>query len=128
MNRPKILTIDDETEFTNMISEYFGARGYEVLIASRGVKGIEIIQNEKPDIVLLDLKMPGVDGDQLVTQLKRIHPAAKAIVITGFIDDGRTKKRLEEAGIYAYLEKPISSLKDLELLIAKALEKKDRTD
>lgn len=121
--KAKILTIDDEVGFTGMITEYFSARGYQVFVASRGVKGIEIIQNEKPDIVLIDLKMPGIDGDQVVSQLKSIHPEAKPIIITAFIDEGKTKKRLEEAGVYAYFEKPLSSLKDLEDTIEQALKK-----
>ena len=121
MKKAKILTIDDEVEFTNMIAEYFGVRGYEVLVASRGVKGIEIIRNEKPDVVLIDLKMPGIDGDQIVDQLKRIHPQAKSIIITAFIDEGKTKRRLENEGVYAYFEKPLSSLKDLEAVVERAL-------
>jgi two-component system response regulator (stage 0 sporulation protein F) len=121
MAKAKILTIDDEAEFTGMIEEYFKARGYDVFVASRGVRGIELIKQEKPDIVLIDLKMPGIDGDQVVTQLKTIHPKAKSIIITAFIDEGRTKKRLEEAGVYAYFEKPLSSLKDLESAIEGAL-------
>lgn len=121
MAKAKILTIDDEVEFTGMIKEYFTTRGYEVFIAERGVKGIDLIVKEKPDIVLIDLKMPGIDGDQVVAQLKRIHPAAKAIVITAFIDNGKARKRLEDAGIYAYFEKPLSSLKDLEAVIEKGV-------
>lgn len=124
MKKAKILTIDDEVEFTNMIMDYFGARGYEVFVASRGVKGLEIIKKEKPDIVLIDLKMPGIDGDQIVAQLKRIHPQAKPIIITAFIDEGKSKKRLESAGVYAYFEKPLSSLKDLEAVIEKAVKEK----
>jgi len=121
MKKIKLLTIDDEVGFTSMIQEYFGERGYDVFVASRGVKGLELISSEKPDIVLIDLKMPGIDGDQVVAQLKKIHPPAKAIIITAFIDEGRTKRRLEELGVYAYIEKPLSSLKDLEATIEKAL-------
>ena len=126
MAKAKILAIDDEAEFTGVISEYFTARGYEVHVASRGVRGIELIKSEKPDVVLIDLKMPGIDGDQVVAQLKKLHPKAKSIVITAFIDEGKTKKRLEEAGLYAYFEKPLSSLKDLEHTIEKAVKPASR--
>jgi len=121
MKKAKILTIDDEVEFTNMIMEYFSIRGYEVFVASRGVKGIEIIRDKKPDIVLIDLKMPGIEGDQIMAQLKKICPKAKPIIITAFIDEGKTQKRLEDEGVYAYFEKPLSSLKDLEHTIEKGL-------
>jgi DNA-binding NtrC family response regulator len=121
MSKAKILTIDDEPDFTNMIMEYFQARGYEVYATSRGVKGMDIIREKKPDIVLIDLKMPGIDGDQVVAQLKSIHPKAKPIIITAFIDEGKTKKRLEKVGVYAYFEKPLTSLRDLEATIEQAL-------
>ena len=121
MKKYKILSIDDEVGFMTMISEYFGARGYEVFVASRGVKGLDIIKEEKPDIVLIDLKMPGIDGDQVVTQLKKINPKAKSIIITAFADEGKTQKKLEDIGVYAYFEKPIASLKDLEAVIQKGL-------
>jgi len=121
LNKVKILTIEDETEFTDMIVEYFGQRGYEVLVASRGVKGIEMVEEENPDVVLIDLKMPGIDGDQVITKLKTVNPKIKCIVITAFTDDGRTKKRLERIGAYAYFEKPLSSLKDLEEAVKNAL-------
>lgn len=121
LNKGKILTIEDETEFTDMIVEYFGQRGYEVLVASRGVRGIEMAEEKKPDVVLIDLKMPGIDGDQVITKLRTIDPKIKCIVITAFTDDGRTKKRLEHIGAYAYFEKPLSSLKDLEEAVKNAL-------
>jgi len=120
MKKPKILTIDDETEFTAMILEYFSARGYDVYVASRGAKGIELVKTKKPDVVLIDLKMPGIDGDQVVTQVAKIHPKAKSIIITAFIDEGKTKNKLEAAGVYAYFEKPLSSLKELEDTIKNA--------
>ena len=124
MTKGKILAIDDEPDFTNMITEYFQARGYEIFVASRGVKGIDLIREKKPDIVLIDLKMPGIDGDQIVIQLKSIYPKAKPIIITAFIDEGKTKKRLESVGVYAYFEKPLTSLRDLEATIEKALQEK----
>lgn len=124
MKKGKILTIDDEVDFTAIIKNYFSLRGYDVFTAIRGVTGIEIIQKEKPDVIFIDLKLPGLDGDQILSQIKKIHPAAKTIMITAFKDEGQTRKRLLNAGVYAFFEKPISSFKELEETVSNAIKSK----
>ncbi|PIU40816.1 MAG: hypothetical protein COS99_08675 [Candidatus Omnitrophica bacterium CG07_land_8_20_14_0_80_42_15] len=124
MEKIKILAIDDEIEFTNMIVEYFETRGYQVFSASKGVNGLDMAKEKKPDIVLIDLKMPGIDGDQVVAQLKKVHPKAKSIIITAYMDEGKAKKKLEEMGVRAYFEKPLASLKDLEAAIQRIVKEK----
>ena len=64
---PSILTIDDETEFTTLIQGYFGARGFEVFTANQGDEGLKIAREKKPDVCLIDLKMPGIHGDEVFT-------------------------------------------------------------
>jgi len=124
MEKIKILAIDDEIEFTNMIVEYFETRGYQVFSASKGVNGLDMAKEKKPDIVLIDLKMTGIDGDQVVAQLKKVHPKAKSIIITAYMDEGKAKKKLEEMGVRAYFEKPLASLKDLEAAIQRIVKEK----
>jgi len=121
MSKGKILTIDDETDFVAIIKNYFSLRGYEVFTAVRGVAGLEIVQKEKPDVVLIDLKLPGIDGDQVIPQIKKLNPNSKVIMITAYKDEGQTKKRVIEAGAYGYFEKPIASFKELEDTIGKAI-------
>ena len=120
MNKPHILTIDDEAEFVEMIKSYFELRGYEVSVAVRGVNGIEIAREKKPDVILIDLKMPGIDGDEVMMLIKKVLPNAKVIFVTAYDDGGRTKARLLKWGAYACLDKPLSSLKDLEETINRA--------
>jgi len=120
MKRPKILAIDDEAGFVEMIGNYFSPRGYEVFTAQRGVSGLSIIERERPDVVLIDLKMPGIDGDQVFQQMCKIHPAGKAIMITAFKDEGRTEKKFLDMGGFAYFEKPVTSMKELERAVRKA--------
>ena len=125
--KPKILTIDDEIDFTEMVQSYFSLRGYDVLAAHRGVVGLEIIENEAPDVILLDLKMPGIDGDQILQHLKKMSPDSKVIMITAFRDEGqKMEKKFLASGGFAYIEKPISSMKKLEEIIKKALEDKEK--
>jgi len=113
----KILTIDDETAFTELFREYFEPRGYQVFLASRGVQGLEIAKQEKPNIALVDFKMPGIDGDQVLMQLKKINPEIKVLIVTAFRDEGKTKKKLEDLGADGFIEKPVESLKELEAKI-----------
>jgi len=119
-NKPHLLTIDDEVEFVSLIKDYFEPRGYTVYTAVRGVNGIEIVREKKPDIVLIDLKMPGIDGDEALALIKKVQPEAKVIFITAYDDGGKTKARLLKMGAYAYFDKPLSSLKDLEEAINRA--------
>ena len=84
MRKTRLLTIDDEAEFSEMLKNYFTLRGYEVFTALRGVIGLDIMEKERPDVVLMDLKMPGVDGDQVLRRMRKVHPKGKAIMITAF--------------------------------------------
>ena len=123
MAKPTIVAIDDEVEFVDMLQDYFGLRGYDINVALRGAKGIEIIKEKKPDIVLMDLKMPGIDGDEVLRLIKSMDPSPKVIFVTAYDDGGKTKARLLKMGAYAYFDKPISSLRDLEEVINKAVQK-----
>ena len=64
--------------------------------------------------------MPGIDGDEVLRLLKSMDPAPKVIFVTAYDDGGKTKARLLKMGAYAYFDKPISSLKDLEDVVNKA--------
>ena len=121
MARPKLVAIDDELEFTKTIDQFFSARGYEVHVALTGTSGVELVDYHKPDVVLVDLKLPGMDGDQILQHIRRTHPAIKVIVITAYNDGGKTRDRLLKLGAFAHFDKPLSSLRDLAEAIKQAL-------
>ncbi len=120
MNKPTIVAIDDEVEFIDMLKSYFEPRGYDINVAVRGTKGIELVREKKPNVVLIDLKMPGIDGDEVLTLIKSMSPSPKIIFVTAYDDGGKTKARLTKMGAYACLDKPISSLKELEEIVNRA--------
>ena len=122
--KPSILAIDDEENFTDMLKQYFSIRDYDIDVVSDGTRGIEAFRSKKYDVVLLDLKMVGINGDEVMKRMKEIDKDVKAVFITAFPDSGKTKGRLMELGAYAYLEKPLNSLKVLENIVNSAL--KDR--
>ncbi|MDD5495529.1 MAG: response regulator [Candidatus Omnitrophica bacterium] len=120
MNKPRIIAIDDEAEFIDMLKNYFAPRGYDIEVALRGASGIELVKDKKPDVVLMDLKMPGIDGDEVLKLLKSMQPSSKIIFITAYDDGGKTKERLLKTGAYACFDKPLSSLRELEETILRA--------
>ena len=117
----KLLTVDDETEFTTIIQEYFGMRGFEVFIANRGDEGLKIFRQEKPMVCLIDLRMPGLHGDEVLRDILLEAPDTKCIMITASEGQGKTREKLISMGAYACFDKPLSSLRDLEQKIKEAL-------
>ncbi len=118
---PKLLTIDDEVEFTDLIKNYFGPRGYEVYTANEGDEGLAMAKKEKPDICLIDLKMPGLHGDEVLREILLDRPQAKCIMITASEGEGKTRSKLIDMGAYTCFDKPITSLRELERKIEEAM-------
>ena len=121
MATPKLVAIDDELEFTKTIDQFFSARGYEVHVALTGTSGVELVDYHTPDVVLVDLKLPGMDGDEVLKHIRRTHPQTKVIVITAYNDGGKTRDRLLALGAFAHFDKPLSSLRDLAEMVKQAL-------
>ncbi|MCP4350644.1 MAG: response regulator [Desulfobacterales bacterium] len=82
----KILIIDDEKATLSMFRLFLKAYGYTVFIAENGAEGIEVLKKEKPSIVFTDLKMPGMDGFEVLKRIKEIEPATEVVVMTGHGD------------------------------------------
>ena len=119
---PKLLAIDDEVEFTNLIQGYFGVRGYQVSVANAGDTGLKLAKESKPDICLIDLKMPGLHGDEVMKEILEMYPKTKCIMITASEGEGKTRQHLIDMGAFTCFDKPITSLRDLEDTVKKALE------
>lgn len=120
MDAPKLVVIDDELDFTKALDQFFRVRGYEVYVALRGASGLQLVEEHRPDVVLIDFKMPGMDGDEVLAQIHHRYPKTKVIVITAY-DDGKTRARLLELGAFAHFEKPVQSLQILAKAVKQAL-------
>ncbi|MDY6950616.1 MAG: response regulator [Thermodesulfobacteriota bacterium] len=79
----KILLIDDEEPIRKILGLYLRSKGYEVVTAADGGEGIGLFQQEKPPVVLTDIKMPGMDGIEVLKRVKEINPETEVVVITG---------------------------------------------
>jgi two-component system NtrC family sensor kinase len=112
--KTKILLIDDEESIRRLLSISLGHKGFQVIAAEDGEKGIDIFRQVTPKIVLTDIKMPGMDGLEVLRQVKALDPEAQVIVITGHGDMESAIKALKlEAS--DFLNKPI---RDEALMIA----------
>lgn len=119
---PKILTIDDDESVRISIAHYLEDSGYEVLQAGNGHQGLKIFREKEPDVVLLDLRMPEMDGLSVLKQLGQEAPQTPVIVVsgTGSFEDVIATVRL---GSWDYIPKPITDLSDLENSIIRTRER-----
>src|ERR1700704_6112526 len=79
----KILVIDDEQGIRDLLDTLLRRKGYDVVLAESGRKGLELFRRERPDVVVLDLKMPGMDGLAVLQQVRSLDPALPVIILTG---------------------------------------------
>lgn len=82
----KILVIDDEKPTLSMFRLFLNAYGYTVFTAENGEDGLVVFQQEQPSIVITDIKMPGMDGLEVLKRIKELNPLAEVIIITGHGD------------------------------------------
>lgn len=115
-----ILVIDDEQQILHMAQALLEGSGYNVQIASSGKEGLKIVRNMRPDLIILDLKMPGMDGRRVLQELMTIDRDLKVLISTGFIDTGQ-KDALIEMGARGLIEKPFTA-DDMKREIRKILE------
>jgi signal transduction histidine kinase len=104
----KVLLIDDEAPIRKVLGLYLRSKDYEVITAADGQEGIELFQRESPAIVLTDIKMPGMDGIEVLKRVKQINPEAEVIVITGHGDMDLAIKALQ-LDASDFITKPVAS-------------------
>jgi DNA-binding NtrC family response regulator len=107
----KVLLIEDDETARTQLAKYIGKEGFQVIQAENGRVGLDMFHAENPDIVLTDMKMPDVDGMEVVHTVKRLAPEVQVIVFTAFGEVDTAVAVLRE-GVLDYLKKPI----DLDLL------------
>ena len=103
----RILVIDDEQIIRTSCVRTLTPEGYEVIVASNGKEGLELIEKEPFRLVLLDLKMPDMDGIEVLQKIKSSRPETKVIMITGYSTVETAVKTLK-LGAFGYLEKPFT--------------------
>lgn len=103
----KLLIVDDEIEICEFLKSFFEERNYQIKTATSGEQALKAVDEFKPSVVLLDIKMSGVDGIQVLQKIKAKHPRIKVIMVTAL----ETRDKIEEClrlGADNYITKPLS--------------------
>lgn len=107
MERPsKILLVDDEREFVHTLSERLQSRDLDAAVVYDGEEALSFVRSDEPEVMVLDLKMPGIDGIEVLRRVRREHPAVQVIILTGH-GSQKEEEEARELGAFAYLRKPV---------------------
>ncbi len=107
-HKKTVLVVDDEAAIVELIQQVLQSDDLRVLAASKGDQAIELAKQANPDLVLLDLKMPGMDGPSCLAQLRNLLGPVPVIIMTGYPDGDLMQRALEHAPI-TLLSKPLRS-------------------
>jgi len=121
-----ILVIDDDPLIRKTLSTHLTKEGFEITLAQTGEEGIQKYTESQPELVILDIRLPDIDGLETMRRLKERDPGAAIIIITAF-DDMKTTVEAVKLGAFEYLVKPLDFV-DLELTIAKAFQMRSLED
>jgi CheY-like chemotaxis protein len=103
----RILVIDDQQSIRDLLDTLLSRKGYDVVLADGGQKGLEVFRRVHPDVVVLDLKMPGMDGLSVLRQVRSINPTQPVIIMTG-AGSPETEEQVRALGVTEYVEKEFS--------------------
>ncbi len=118
----KILIVDDSSFSRSGLRRLLESSGYDVLEAESGMRALEMLQKEAPDVITLDLLMPGLSGQETLQAIRRVAPQTRIVVLTADIQEA-TRKELLDMGADAFLGKPVGRdalLSTLERILAES--------
>lgn len=117
MSEMKVLLVDDEEAFVKTLSERLKMRDLKNDTAYNGNEALSFVSDKEPDVMVLDLKMPGIDGLEVLRRVKQRYPNLQVIILTGHGTD-RDEEEARRLGIFDYLKKPT----DIEVLVGRIKE------
>jgi two-component system response regulator (stage 0 sporulation protein F) len=105
LDKKKVLIVDDQNGIRILLMEVFSSEGYEMFQAANGRLALEIVRNDAPDLVLLDMKIPGMDGLEILKHIKEINTEIKVIMMTAYGELDMIKEATE-LGALMHFTKP----------------------
>ncbi|MBG7621398.1 response regulator [Herbaspirillum sp. AP02] len=118
---PCILLVDDEQSILSALKRSFRPQGYQLLTATSAEAALEMMAAAEVDLVISDMRMPGMSGAQFLAQVRRQWPATTRILLTGYSEIGSTISAINDGGIHHYLSKPWDD-RELLMIVAHALQ------
>ena len=125
MKQIKVLLVDDEEEFVQTLAERIEMREIGSEVALNGEQALKKVDEDAPDVMVLDLKMPGIDGMEVLRQTRKAYPNVQIIMLTGH-GSKKDEKEARRLGAFEYLQKPVP-IEDLVKKIKLAYKKKIET-
>lgn len=101
-----VLIVDDEVEICEFLKSFFEMKGNHVFTVTSGEKALEVVEKESPQVMLLDLRLPGMSGVEVLRRVKEINPEIKVIIASGA--DDQPMEEAESLGISGALSKPFT--------------------
>jgi len=120
---PRILVVDDEEAMRESLNDWLKEDGYEVGLAAGGLEAIDMVRDEPWEVILLDLKMPGMNGLETLKHLKEVRPDAEILMMTAYATVDTAVQAMKE-GAFDYLVKPFDP-DEVEILIKKIVKHKE---
>jgi DNA-binding response OmpR family regulator len=102
----KVLLVDDEIEFVNTLSNRLGMRGIHTDVVHDGEQALDYVNKQEPDVIVLDLKMPGMYGMEVLRHLSKTNPDIQVVILTGHGTD-RDEQEAQRLKAFDYLNKPV---------------------
>ena len=121
ISKGKVLIVDDAPDTVEIIKKLLVFEGYEVLTTSTGEEGVKKVEEEKPEIVLLDISLPGIDGNETLKRIRKVDPIVSVIMLTAFATVDNAISALKE-GASDFIKKPFEN-EHLVHLVNQCLEK-----
>ena len=119
----KILIIDHEPDIRKSLETILAKKGYQVMTASGSEAGISVLKSEPLDLVIMDIRMPGMDGLEFMREVKKLGDDVEVIVLTGSVSIENAVKALRDDGAFDFLAKPLKNMDQLINSVEKALQK-----
>ncbi|HBI03004.1 MAG TPA: two-component system response regulator [Paenibacillaceae bacterium] len=119
MEKKKVLVVDDQYGIRVLLYEVFGKEGYDTFQAANGKQALEIVVDESPDMVILDMKIPGMDGLEILKEIKKINKEIKVIMMTAYGELDMIKEATD-LGAITHFTKPFD-IDELRMAVNKQL-------
>ena len=122
VHMPRLLIVDDEIDVREFAKSFFKRRKIDVTVAASGEEAIVLLEKESPDLIILDIRLEGMDGIEVLKKMREMGNKTDVVMVSG-VDDKEIVEKAKDLGVIDYIHKPLV-LDELEQVVLKRLLKK----